>query len=137
MTKLQEITAATEQDVSDVQLKALGLEPITAWKRSGTPTGKQKNAVRQKRFRQEAAKKGLVPCSLGLVPQAEVEQLKAIAKQLREQNIPLKEAVAAIVPPKIVSVAKKLSADQIRVLITLATGAWRAKLIRFLAGCSL
>lgn len=135
MTKLQEITAATEQDVSDVQLKALGLEPITAWKRSGTTTGKQKNAVRQKRFLQEAAKKGLVPCSLGLVPQAEVEQLKAIAKQLRERNIPLKEAVAAMVPPRIVSVAKKLSSDQIRVLRMLATGAWRAKLIRFLAGC--
>lgn len=137
MTKLQETRPTTKQDVSDVQLKALGLEQITAWRKGGTPTGKQKNAVRQKRFRQEAAKKGLVPCSLGLVPQAEVEQLKAIAKQLREQNIPLKEAVAAIVPPKIVSVAKKLSADQIRVLRTLATGAWRAKLIRFLAGCSL
>lgn len=137
MTKLQETMPTTEQDISDVQLKALGLEQITAWRKSSTPTGKQKNAVRQKRFRQEAAKKGLVPCSLGLVPQAEVEHLKAIAKQLREQNIPLKEAVATIVPPKIVSVAKKLSADQIRVLRTLAKGAWRAKLIRFLAGCSL
>ncbi|MBU4176534.1 MAG: hypothetical protein KKG88_11070 [Proteobacteria bacterium] len=137
MTKLQETRPTTEQDVSDVQLKALGLEQITAWRKSGTPTGKEKNAVRQKRFRQEAAKKGLVPCSLGLVPQAEVEQLKAIAKQLRERNIPLKEAVAAIVQPKIVSVTKKLSADQIRVLRILATGAWRAKLIRFLAGCSL
>ena len=137
MTKLQETMPTTEQDISDVQLKALGLEPITAWQKRGTPTGKEKNAIRQKRFLQEAAKKGMVPCSLGLVPQAEVKQLKAIAKQLREQNIPLKEAVAAIVPPKIVSVAKKLSADQIRVLRILATGAWRAKLIRFLAGCSL
>lgn len=143
MTKHSQIVPNANQEVTDTQLKELGLELILAWKKRDTPNGKQKNAERQKRFREAAAKRGLVPCSLGLVPKKEMEQLKAIAKQLREQGIPLADAVASIIPPKIVEVEKvvkiprKLSHDQITVLRVLASGAWQAKLIRWLARSSL